>query len=337
MTGPVVLRRGDRGNAVRDLSTRLGLRLRSHPAAHDVFDETLETAVRAFQQQRGLRVDGICGPETWGALIESGFLLGDRLLYLSGDMLRGDDVAELQRRLNALGFDAGREDGILGPETESALRQFQRNAGATADGVCGPATLAAIARVSGLAAGSVASVREREDLRRSPLRLDGLRVFLVAEPAMGALAHAVARAMGNLGGVVGLDTSGDDASVLSAEANRFRAGAFVALTNSGEPGVRCAYFASRSFRSEGGLCLALRLTESLRSIRDDVDEPVGRTYRFLRETRMTAVVCELVGRDQADARAMLTAGLPDVARALVEGFRRGLEEPRVEEPPARRS
>ena len=76
MTGPVVLRRGDRGNAVRDLSTRLGLRLRSHPAAHDVFDETLETAVRAFQQQRGLRVDGICGPETWGALIESGFLLG---------------------------------------------------------------------------------------------------------------------------------------------------------------------------------------------------------------------------------------------------------------------
>ncbi len=68
-------------------------------------------------------------------------------------MLRGDDVAELQRRLNALGFDAGREDGILGPETETALREFQRNAGATADGVCGPATLAAIARVSGLAGG----------------------------------------------------------------------------------------------------------------------------------------------------------------------------------------
>ena len=36
-------------------------------------------------------------------------------------MLRGDDVAELQRRLNALGFDAGREDGILGAETEPAL------------------------------------------------------------------------------------------------------------------------------------------------------------------------------------------------------------------------
>ena len=252
-------------------------------------------------------------------------------------MLRGDDVAELQRRLNALGFDAGREDGILGPETETALRQFQRNAGATADGVCGPATLAAIDRVSGLAAGSVASVREREDLRRAPLRLDGLRVFLVAEPAMVALAAAVHRAMGNLGGVVGLDTSGSDPSVLTAEANRFRAGAFVALTNNGEPGVRCAYFESGSFRSEGGLCLALRLTESLQSVRDDVDEPIGRTYRFLRETRMTAVVCELVGRDPADGRAMLTVGLPVMSRALVEGFRRGLEDPRVEEPPDRPS
>jgi N-acetylmuramoyl-L-alanine amidase len=333
----VILRRGDRGNAVRDISTRLGVRGHLQSEANDVFDETLEAAVREFQQQRGLRVDGICGPETWGALIESGFLLGDRLLYLSGHMLRGDDVAELQRRLNALGFDAGREDGILGPETETALREFQRNAGATADGVCGPATLAAIDRVSVLAAGSVASVREREDLRRAPLRLDGLRVFLVAEPAMGALAAAVKRAMANLGGVVGLDTSGSDPSVLTAEANRFRAGAFVALTNSGEPGVRCAYFASGSFRSEGGLCLALRLTESLRSVRDDVDDPIGRTYRFLRETRMTAVVCELVGRDPADGRAMLTAGLPVMSRALVEGFRRGVEDPRVEPPPDRPS
>jgi len=300
----------------------------------DVFDAALETAVREFQEQRGLRVDGICGPETWGALIESGFQVGDRLLYLSGDMLRGDDVAELQRRLNALGFDAGREDGILGPETEGALRQFQRNAGTTADGVCGPATLAAMTRVSGLAAGSVASVREREDLRRAPRRLDGLRVFLVAEPAMAALANAVERALRNLGAVVILDASGDDPSVLAAQANQFKAGAFVALTNSGEPGVRCAYFSSRAFRSEGGRCLALRLTESLRTVLDDVDEPIGRTYRFLRETRMTAVVCELVGRDDAARRAMLTARLPEMTHALVEGVRRGVEEPRIEVPPA---
>ncbi len=321
-----LLRQGDRGGAVRDLSTRLAA-AGAQAVATDLFDDSLEAAVREFQKERGLRVDGICGPETWGALIESGFRLGDRLLYLSSPMLRGDDVAELQRRLNLLGFDAGREDGILGRETEDAIRQFQRNAGTTADGVCGPGTLAAIARVSGLAAGSVAGLRERETLRHAPLRLDGLRVFLVAEPGMNALATAVRTSIAKLGGLVALDVSGDDHSVLTAQANNFGAGAFLALSNNGEPGVRCAYFSSGTFRSEGGHCLATRLTESLRSVLDDVDEPVGRTYRFLRETRMTAVVCELVGRDEADARALLTTRLPDVSRALVEGLRRGVEEP----------
>jgi N-acetylmuramoyl-L-alanine amidase len=295
-------------------------------APGDVYDETIEARVREFQELRRLRVDGICGPETWGALIESGFHLGDRLLYLSSPMLRGDDVIELQRQLNALGFDAGREDGILGPDTETALRQFQRNAGTTADGVFGPATLEAIQRVSSLAAGSVASVREREELR-APRRLDGLRIFVVADPSVSALAATVSRSLRQLGGIVGLDTSGDDPSVLTAEANRFGAGAFIALTNAGEPGVRCAYFANQTFQSEGGRCLALRLTESLQSVLSDVDEPIGRTYRFLRETRMAAVVCELIGHDDSETGAMLTTRVPEISRALVEGIRRGVEEP----------
>jgi len=144
---------------------------------------------------------------------------------------------------------------------------------------------------------------------------------------MSALAHSLYRAMGNLGAVVALDVSGDDPSVLTAEANRFGAGAFLALTNSGDPGVRCAYFSSGSFQSVSGHGLALRLTEALRAVVDDVDDPIGRTYRFLRETRMTAVVCELVGRDEPAARAILTAQLPAMTIALVEGLRRGVEDP----------
>ena len=58
--------------------------------------------------------------------------------------LRGDDVTELQERLLELGYDAGRADGILGPETEAGLRAFQRDYGLTADGTCGPATLRAL-------------------------------------------------------------------------------------------------------------------------------------------------------------------------------------------------
>ena len=67
----------------------------------------------------------------------------------AGPMLRGDDVAELQRRLNGLGFDAGREDGILGDDTTRALLEFQRNMNLPTDGMCGPATLAVLDRVGG--------------------------------------------------------------------------------------------------------------------------------------------------------------------------------------------
>ena len=56
-------------------------------------------------------------------------------------MLRGDDVADLQRSLNHLGFDCGRPDGIFGPAAGRALLDFQRNSGLTADGVCGAQTV----------------------------------------------------------------------------------------------------------------------------------------------------------------------------------------------------
>ena len=44
-------------------------------------------------------------------------------------MLRGEDIAELQRSLGSLGFNAGKVDGIFGPDTQNAVELFQRNSG----------------------------------------------------------------------------------------------------------------------------------------------------------------------------------------------------------------
>jgi N-acetylmuramoyl-L-alanine amidase len=326
LTTPTLLRRGDRGEAVRDLQERL-LSAGEPVVVDGTYGPSTEDAVRAFQHTRGLRVDGVCGTETWGALIECGFDLGDRLLYLRRPMLRGDDVVDLQRRLNALGFDAGREDGILGPETEEALRQFQRNAGIAPDGVGGPATLAALARLGTLAAGSVAAVRERDELRRTHHQVRDRRLFLVTDPGLAVLGGSIARSLREAGANVILDTTGDDHSILTAEANRFGADAFIALVAEAHDGVRCAYFSNQAFRSEGGHAFALRLTEELRATLDQVGEPVGRTYRLLRETRMAAVVCELLPPDDPQAAAALVPRLPALSRAIVMGIRRGIEEP----------
>lgn len=320
------LRRGDEGPAVRDLQDHLA-RAGFGVAEEGTFGAATEAAVRGFQAARGLHVDGICGPETWGALVESAYRLGDRLLYLRHPNLRGDDVAELQRRLNALGFDAGREDGILGPQTERAIRQFQRNVGIATDGVCGPATIAALDRLGGLAAGSVASVREREALRRDARRLNDRSVFLVAEPGLEVLAGEVARRLRAAGALVVLDVSGDDHRRLAEEANVFVADVCLALGSAPEPGVRCAYFATARFRSEAGYAIASQLAVALSEVLPGVEPPAGRSYVLLRETRMAAVVCELYCRDDAAGAMALAPLVPDLADAIVDGVRRGVEAP----------
>ena len=110
-----------------------------------VFDAATELAVRHFQQNRGLSVDGRVGEETYRALNEARWSLGDRLLrYDPERAIRGDDVINLQERLHELGYDAGPVDGVFGADTETGLRAFQRDYGLTSDGTCGPATLRAL-------------------------------------------------------------------------------------------------------------------------------------------------------------------------------------------------
>jgi N-acetyl-anhydromuramyl-L-alanine amidase AmpD len=73
----------------------------------------------------------------------------DVLLYRGS---RGPQVAELQRRLKyAYAAYAGdlEIDGIFGPDTEAAVREFQRRtSGLKVDGIVGPATAAALRLVS---------------------------------------------------------------------------------------------------------------------------------------------------------------------------------------------
>lgn len=144
-------------------------------------------AVRRFQRERNLPADGVVGAETWRALVESGYTLGARLLWHSRRMMRGDDVRELQHRLNQLGFDAGAEDGIYGPLARAAVEEFQRNTGLAVDGVAGPSTLATLRRLlrTHQSGGIGVRAREREWLRgMSGRSLAGARILV--DPSHGA-------------------------------------------------------------------------------------------------------------------------------------------------------
>lgn len=56
----------------------------------------------------------------------------------------GEQVKTLQRLLNALGFNAGKADGIFGEQTKKAVTTFQKNGGLDVDGVCGKDTWGAL-------------------------------------------------------------------------------------------------------------------------------------------------------------------------------------------------
>ena len=332
MSDRPVLRAGADGDAVRELQRRLaalGFAVPNDEKGR--FGSATEAEVRTFQEQRSLRIDGVCGAETWGALVESEFHLGGRMLYVRQPMLRGDDVSDLQHRLNGLGFDAGKEDGIFGPDTASALTEFQRNAGIAADGIFGPDTAAALGRMSGPRAGtptegSVASVREREELRRGEYRLERCKIFVAVAAPLDAVGTHAHRALAGRGADIELDVSGADDSSLAVAANDFGADLFLGIRPGNEPGSRCSYYSSGRFRSEVGFRVATAVGSELGAVLHTDVAVCGLAHAVLRETRMAAVVCEPVAATDDDARR-LTESADEMAAAIERGVRRGLEGP----------
>ncbi|MET0233450.1 MAG: N-acetylmuramoyl-L-alanine amidase [Kibdelosporangium sp.] len=183
------LRPGDAGPAVAEVRATLAglglLPLASGSADLSVYDLTVEHAVRAFQQQRGLITDGVVGQATYQALRDATYRLGGRpLAYMVSAPVSGDDVLELQERLLQLGYDAGRPNGVFGSQTEHALRDFQRDYGLTVDGMCGTETVRAFGRLSPRAKGGrPVLLREQEQVRNAGPRLRGKRI--VIDPGHG--------------------------------------------------------------------------------------------------------------------------------------------------------
>jgi N-acetylmuramoyl-L-alanine amidase len=182
-------RLGDSGPGVAEIRLKLAqLGLLDHTESGvplDTFDVDVDHAVRQFQQERGLTADGVVGPATYRVLEEARWRLGDRLLsYVVANPQSGDDVLTLQRRLTELGFDVGRVDGIFGPRTGEALREFQRNVGLPADGTCGPSTFKALGRLAPIVTGGRPdNLRASEALQRAGKRLPGKVV--VIDPGHG--------------------------------------------------------------------------------------------------------------------------------------------------------
>jgi hypothetical protein len=170
--GPTTLHRGMTGKYVDYLQTELSTTWHGegkgpYGGPYGYYDGELdarfgastEKAVKDFQRDLGLTVDGRVGPETkkwlvfhhgWEPKTSPGNLrdYGTKIMHLGSSgvaTFHGQAVSNLQGALDYYNRALLGLDGAFGADVDAAVRVFQKRHGLTVDGRVGPATKKAIA------------------------------------------------------------------------------------------------------------------------------------------------------------------------------------------------
>ena len=350
----VILKQGDSGPGVREVRDRLSrLGLLDSSDDIDLFDNSLTEALRIFQQSRGLTVDGIIGPQTFRRLEEARWTLGDRILvFTPRAMIHGDDVAQLQRRLIELGFSISRVDGIYGPQTERAVREFQKNVGLSLDGISGPEVFDALKRLARtVSGGSQEHLRELVtwdphykarsietctillDPTDSDANLVGQHDLTQASVCWDIASRLEGR-LSAAGAMVVLTRSANsqlgDERTRAQLANQQNADLVLSIAmdkhdNPNAHGVASYYFGHRHSRSATGMRLADLVQEEITKHTPLLDvRSHAKTWDILRLTRMPSVR-SMVGysTNEHDAALLAVPAIRDaVADSLVQAIQR---------------
>lgn len=135
------LRIGDQAPEVRTLQEKLTTAGYPLKPIDDKFGPKTDTAVRNFQRDKKLGVDGVVGTNTWKVLeaaVKS--IKTPMAIKTLRKGSKGPLVRTLQERLNAAGFTIQPMTDYFGIKTDTAVRNLQRKNGLLSDGVAGPNT-----------------------------------------------------------------------------------------------------------------------------------------------------------------------------------------------------
>ncbi|MGL5080924.1 MAG: peptidoglycan-binding domain-containing protein [Microcoleaceae cyanobacterium] len=148
---------GDRGHDVKAVQYKLADSGYFHARATGYYGKITKHAVKAFQADYGLCVDGIVGPSTARAMglyhsasypSKPHYRKASHSSSYHGGYLskgaRGYQVAKLQNRLAHHGYFHANSTGYYGSITKHAVMAFQADYGLSVDGVAGPRTLRAM-------------------------------------------------------------------------------------------------------------------------------------------------------------------------------------------------
>ncbi|MBH0171005.1 peptidoglycan recognition protein family protein [Fictibacillus sp. 18YEL24] len=142
-----LLEYGARGEDVKNLQIRLN-DVGSYGLKVDgIFGIATEAAVRDFQKNSKLSVDGVAGPKTFAKLTLPAKKAEKvnvekppkSIVPYPGHLIKkgSKDKENIKRVQRAVGVEA---DGIFGPKTEAAVKAYQKRKKLKQDGIVGPAT-----------------------------------------------------------------------------------------------------------------------------------------------------------------------------------------------------
>ena len=136
------LRPGDEGSAVTDMQYKLYELGYYSGKVNGIYSSLTSDAVRAFQSNNGLKVDGVAGRDTLKKMFSSSAKAASSSDESYEKLKRGDSgnaVMELQDALKSLGY-LSEATGIYDDATYYAVMSFQLNNGLSADGIAGNET-----------------------------------------------------------------------------------------------------------------------------------------------------------------------------------------------------
>jgi N-acetylmuramoyl-L-alanine amidase len=258
-------------------------------------------------------------------------------------------VLALQARLNALGFNAGREDGIFGRDTDTAVRSFQHEYAIQEDGIFGVRSHSAL---QGLRVDRpMTAAQLREELARSQ-RSGGMHgVLVMVDPGHGGsdtgdrsplgalegdlcwdICIHLAAMLGQSGARIRLsrtEAEGPESTERARRANDAGAEIFLSihLNSHSEPnaeGASTYYFP----RSQSGELLAEAIKDHLVDLGLRDCRSHARSYSILKETQMPAVLIEPAFITNPDEAKLLEDGdfRRTIAQAIATGVRRYFEQ-----------
>ena len=112
------------------------------------FGSASKSALKNFQTQNGLISDGLIGKNTCNSLLDKTNVVTKKTNKLEIDnkviQKYSEALKKSQQKLKELNLYSGPIDGINGTKTKNAIKEFQKKAGLSVDGVLGPNTLAAL-------------------------------------------------------------------------------------------------------------------------------------------------------------------------------------------------